>query len=340
MHPVDSVKAKQFRMFWKQITPHVNMRWYQYFGHATGHHDAHFVPLDIYYLYLEPALNNLKMTKAYGDKNAYDRIYPNIKKPKVFVRGINGHLFDVDYAPMPRHQAEEANFIDLQFGPGVTRAIIKPAIESGRGLNVQLLQFDNGRLYLGGKVVSIDGLLLAYKGDFVIQECITQHHLTARFNQSSVNSIRVFTYRSVRNEEIIPLHFMQRIGSTGSLTDGALCLGIRSDGQYEPRCYDTSGNHYTSVNGLDLESLDAFPFVDKLREVALAVAAMNNHARLLGIDLAIDESGEVVFVEVNNQSVGIHKTQLSGGPLFKEYCPEVVSYCKEKKRTFFFYAEQ
>ncbi|MCK7537993.1 MAG: hypothetical protein MZV63_47075 [Marinilabiliales bacterium] len=56
----------------------------------------------------------------------------------------------------------------------------------------------------------------------------------ARFNESSLNTVRILTYRSVRNEDVFVLHRLLRAGRRGSVVDnqasGGIACAIDNDG--------------------------------------------------------------------------------------------------------------
>jgi hypothetical protein len=70
---------------------------------------------------------------------------------------------------------------------------------------------------------------------FVLQERIRQHPWFAAWNQSSLNTIRMMTYRSVVDNAVHPLGAVVRFGRPGSLVDnqaaGGLTCGVLKNGK-------------------------------------------------------------------------------------------------------------
>ena len=84
-------------------------------------------------------------------------------------------------------------------------------------------------------VTTLPQLFGLYGGNFIIQKYIDQHHWFARFNESSLNTVRVLTYRRIKNEEAVVLHRLLRAGRPGSVVDnqasGGIACAIDTDGR-------------------------------------------------------------------------------------------------------------
>ena len=66
---------------------------------------------------------------------------------------------------------------------------------------------------------------LHYGQNFILQECFRQSDFTVRFNPSSVNTIRIGTYRDLKGQIHI-LRAIMRIGANGSEVDNAHAGGM------------------------------------------------------------------------------------------------------------------
>jgi hypothetical protein len=330
---------KKFRQLWKPLAGRVHSGWATHFASLNGIADARYVPVNVYYVHVEPLLNNKRYTAAYDDKNAYDLLFPEILRPRVLLRCMDGVFFDRDYRIV-----DKTGVAGTLQALGVTDPgdlILKPSIGGGMGRGVLKLSFEKGVINgPDGMPMTLERLRDLGGNNFLVEEFLEQHASLSRLNPSSLNTIRVFTYRSIADERIIPLHFLQKVGSPGCITDLNYRVGMQADGTYNGFCIGPGGRRYTEVNGIGLSSLEPFPFMKALSECAVKVAKRCIHSRVLGLDMAADKAGRIHFIEVNNSGIGIEKIQLNNGPLFGEYTQEVLDYCLKNKRTYNYFFER
>ena len=100
---------------------------------------------------------------------------------------------------------------------------------SGGGQDVRKIELANKILKINPSITAvkdIKDLINYYKRDFVVQEYLEQDSLFKQFNPTSLNTVRILTYRSLGNEEIIPLHRILRIGGPGNVVDNQTMGGI------------------------------------------------------------------------------------------------------------------
>ncbi|WP_156820455.1 sugar-transfer associated ATP-grasp domain-containing protein [Thioalkalivibrio thiocyanodenitrificans] len=333
-HAPDRSGMAEHEAVWSPVARRVDPVWYRIYGHVFGRGDIRFIPLDVYYVLVEPVLNNARFSLAFGDKNGYDLCHGDLRKPRDFIRHIEGSYYDRSYRRIPE-DALQASFlpeglIDADTGT----VLVKPAIDTRQGQWIRKLWFRDGMLHdATGCVVTLATLARDYRRDFLVQECIRQHACTARFNDSSVNSLRVYTYRSVDDDTVIPLHVLQKVGVAGHLVDQGLRIGVRPSGHYNPFCTDENGTRYDAVNGMALGAIEPFPFMDELRKQAVEVAERFIHQRVLGLDFAVREDGEILLLEANTRFIGLDNLQFHHGPLFGEFTQEVIDFCRSAPRT-------
>ncbi len=80
------------RAFWSRFGVSIDPEWHGIYSATSGRSDARFVPEDIYYALLEPALNVLEQAPAYSDKNVYERLFPDVCVPTALLRRM-GELY-------------------------------------------------------------------------------------------------------------------------------------------------------------------------------------------------------------------------------------------------------
>ena len=88
---------KQYRERWLVLSNFVFSKYYNVYSSISGKDDINYVPENIFYLVIEPILNDNSMSRAYADKNFYDRLPFSNLFPKTFVRNIEGEFYDHNY---------------------------------------------------------------------------------------------------------------------------------------------------------------------------------------------------------------------------------------------------
>ena len=320
------------KALWQKLSHNVKTDCLKIYGNITGDWDYRFIPESIYYSRIEPCLNNKAFAKCYTDKNSYSFFLKEFKFPETIISNIEGVFYNNKFETISGEQVK--NILD-----GQDRFIIKPAVDSGGGKSVSLWVKKDGVFVSDeGGMFNPGELFKKYNKNFIIQEAIHQHPFYSKFNSTSVNTVRILTYRSVKDNQIHLLHCILRVGASGKITDnqasGGFACGVTDDGFLTGKAVDKYGNRYSSVNGIMLEKGIRLEGIDELMTIAKAVASKYYYSRLLGFDLCVDENNNSRIIEVNNLNNEINFFQMLNGSLFKEFTDEVVSYCANEKRSF------
>lgn len=320
---------------WNGYGTKINTDWLRVYISISGINDFRFIPENIYYSEIEPRLNNKTFSKAYTDKNSYHRIIRNDVLPEILLRSISGIFYTQDYM-----RIENANlyFDNIEASRSY---IIKPSIEGGGGLDVRRVEFTGKQLIITpviDGISSIEELFKYYKRDFVIQEYVKQHSFYYQFNSSSLNTVRILTYRSLRNEEIVILQRVFRIGRPGSIVDnqasGGIACGINSEGILSNFGVDKSGNKHFESGSCKFERAGKLQSIESIDSLAIELAGNFRYSRLLGMDFAVDVKGKVLLIEINDSSNEINFYQMNNGPLFGDKSEEVADFCKREPKSF------
>ena len=180
-------------------------------------------------------------------------------------------------------------------------------------------------------------LLEVYKNNFILQEKIIQHPFYANLNQSSLNTARMFTYRSIKDNCVTPLQSVLRFGKPGSLVDnqasGGFSVGISSNGLLNDFYVSKWGikNPFSDKNIIRQKS--EVPGFFQMKEIACLIAKKYYFHRLLGFDFTFTESNEVKLLEINCKNLEINFLQMSNGPLFGDFTDEIIEYCLHNKKS-------
>lgn len=329
--PAPEILSRHLK-FWKVFGHKVNSAWLRIYGNTSGIWDYRFVPESHYYTVVEPCLNDKSYAKAYTDKNFYSVILKDFRRPASILHNAGGEFYDNRLQPI---DSDTIEYLLKTAG----RFIIKPATDSGGGKGVSLITVQDDRFIseTGGEFNQAE-LLKKYSRNFVVQEVIAQHPFYENFNNTSLNTVRILTYRSCADNSIHILHSLLRVGRRGSITDnqasGGFACGLSDEGTITGIAVDKYGNTYNEVNSVPLIKGTKLPGIELIKRTAIAIASRFPYARLLGLDLCLDKESQCLVIEVNNVNNEINFFQMTGGPLFKEFTEEVISFCLTHRRSF------
>jgi len=285
-----------------------------------------YIPLGLYYSFIEPVLNNRLLTAAIKDKNFYQLFMKDIPAPKTITRKINGIYYNEDFQQI----VPDDEFIS-ELNKNYDKLILKPSVESGAGKSIYLFQKKNN--FLSDNNVKLSSVFFSsYKPDFIIQEFVNQHPYFKKFNPSSNNTIRIFTYRSVKNDCINVLHTLLRIGKEGSYLDhdnfGGVAISIKGNFHFNECSYTIDGDKKTIYNDISFKDEGKVPYISEIQNLAKQIAGKIFYARLLAMDFTIDENGKPLLLEINCWNNGVSQYQMNNGSLFNEFTLEILEYCK------------
>ena len=310
--------------FKKHFGRDVPTYWHQYLYSRNGIYSEKYIPASIYFSSIIFCLNNFRFGPAYADKAFYDTLFPDVNRPLTYVKNINGFFYE-SKGPISREEAIE-RCQDLE------GAVIKPSIFGHWGKGVKLFHTDGGFIPELNKDVS--GLFSEYRRNFIIQSKLAQHPDLARLNPSSVNTIRVLSYR--KGNEVIILYAVIRIGRLGKNVDNETSGGIKADinlitGQIKGPAsgsptekdmdYTDSG---VLVDGYQIPSFEKI--LDFVKDLHLRLP----YFRLVGWDISVDTDGNPVMIEWNRSA---ELSQVAHGPAFGEYTEEILAEALKSKNT-------
>ena len=332
---ISSEKIQYHKKLWKDLNNRTNIKWYKVFASINGIDDPRYITEYDYHFNVELRLNHKGFSEAYSDKNSYHRNFMNELLPQIYLRNINGVFYTEKY--------EYTGFEDamLLIPDCIEKCITKKSTESGGGRGIELFTRNNAEwVSRDGEKLSVSYLDKQYGSNYIIQEYIDQHPYFSQFNQSSLNTVRLFTYRSVVSNEVIPLHAVLRIGKPGSLVDnqasGGIACGVKENGKLNSFAINKKGEKFDHFNTIVFSNADPVFKFDEIVKICLPLANQFYYHRLLGFDFCVDHRGNIRLIEVNNKNNETNFFQMNNGPLFGEYTDEIISYCKNSKRNFNF----
>jgi len=325
-----------YTFYWSKFTNKPSLKYLRSMISISGVKSFLYVQEDIQYNYIEPILNNRAFSLAYNDKNFFEKYLSNYKDyfPETILRSINGCLLDKDY-----------NYIEYEQGIEIMKKlsqsstyILKQATETGGGESIRKIVKDNNNIIINSHMYNyfefINKLISSYNKTFILQKRINQLPWFSLFNESSVNTVRLYIYRSVIDNKIIPLHAYIRFGNKGSITDnssqGGLTCGINKNGILNNFAITKYGEKLYNNEGVKQYKGTEVPYFFDMVNLAQSIAPLFLHHRLLGFDFSVDINGNIVLLEINNLYIGIINQQMNNGPLYGDFTEEIINYCKDK----------
>ena len=316
-------QKKEIQDFYKGIIgKKVTLYSHEYFYSRTGIYSKEYVPKSLYHVELQPKANMVPYRNAYADKNMCDILLPNVKHPHTILKRMNGYFY-FENKPVSKQEA-------ISLCQNITHAIIKPVLNHS-GAGVKGLEIKNGVTNLNGWTV--EQLFDKYGNNFQIQERLKQHERMNLLNATSVNTIRILTYRS--DMEILIIYSVVRIGRQGQVVDNQSAGGISAIigedgklGKYAFGGYSDDKVEKTD-SGTILEGFE-LPSYSKAIETVKRLHYQLPFFNLIGWDIAIDEEGDPVVIEWNADP-GL--SQSAYGPGFGKYTERILRELWPRKNS-------
>ena len=312
--------------FKKHFGREVPTYWHQYLYSRNGLWSEKYIPASIYNSELIHRLNKFQFRHAYVDKGFYDTLFYDINRPKTIVKNVNGYYYD---GQQPLTEVEA-----IKRCSNLKEAIIKPSLGGTWGEGVKLIQSNDG--IVTNMNCTIKDLFTSYKQSFIIQERLQQHPEMSKLNPTSLNTIRVMTYR--RGDEIVVLYAIVRIGRKGQVIDNETAGGIKADINLQ------TGRIKGCAIGSPKESLmpvtdvgtptDGYqiPCFDKILDVVKEMHYRLPYFNLIGWDMSVDREGKPALIEWNRAA---ELSQVAHGPAFGDLTEEILSDAMHRENTRF-----
>ena len=315
MAPGFNYKAhkKELSPYYEQRGFKVSMMFDDYYSQLNGVHSDTYLPMDVYYFYVIPALNRHDFFAPYLDKNIYSELFPDVKQPISVIKNIHSHYY---------HDGQEISMDDAitLVAEYDKEMIIKPTVETCNGDGVEGIGNHNSD--------NVKALFDRYSINFIVQEKVIQHPDIQCVNPSSLNTMRLYTFRHLDGTYSFLYPFASlRFGDKGAVKDniskGGGCCCIDANGVVDDRvCRYKSMEVYSlkQITGVENLVIPNYPVVvDTL---------LRMHRRLpyfdyIGWDITVLPDGSPLLIEYN-LAPAIEIPQMLVGPMFGEYLDEVI----------------
>lgn len=318
-------QKKEVQEFYKSIIGReVDLYSHEYFYSRTGVFTKEYVPTNLYHCELLPKANNRKLSPAYGDKNMCDILFPDENQPKTILKNMNGYFYYEGKA-VSREDA-------IRLCSNLENVVVKPTLLS-EGKGIQRINIKNGVVDKTGE--SVAKLFDGYSKNFQIQECIQQHERMSALNPTSVNTMRILSYRS--GMEILIIYSVVRIGRLGSDVDnqcaGGISTVITKDGKLGSKAFGgfSTDNVTKTDTGVILDGYQ-LPSYDKALAMVKRLHLRLPFFDIVGWDIAIGLDGEPVLIEFNTNP-GLSQSAFCSG--MGEYTERIIRELWPKKNSLF-----
>ncbi|PKD43260.1 sugar-transfer associated ATP-grasp domain-containing protein [Rhodohalobacter barkolensis] len=310
------VKEKAHREYWSDFQSTFRPDTLRICEAISGDADPKIIPEEIFQADIEPSLNRIPEAHYLGNKSLYNRWFSEGIFPKDYLHNIDGELLDTNYNSVKPENLKE---LAEQFH---YPAILKPNMDSWGGNAIHFVENSEELL-----------TKIKEKKNFVVQERITQNEIQSRLHPPSLNTVRVYLYKSVIDNKTHIVNIAQRMGNGGALDNvasGGLISLVRENGRLHGYALDRYGQKFKThpVTGLAFDQ--ALPEFKKLKNLALEVGSKMFQLRVVGLDLCYDSSGSWRIIEINTKGHSIRFSQYPGQPFFGEFMDEVKQYCIER----------
>lgn len=318
-------QKKEIQDYYKSlIGKKVQTYGHEYFYSRTGHFSKDYVPGNIYQCDLLPKANDFRLKAAYGDKNMCDIIFHDENVARSILKNMNGYYY---YEGRPVSEEEAISLCN-----NMDNVIIKPSRES-KGHGVQLFDVKEGITTISGK--SIRQLFKDYKQNFLIQKRVRQHAAMAALNPTSLNTLRILSYRS--GMEVLIIYSVVRIGRKGQVIDNQCAGGISTTISKDGKLGKYAFGGYAEDNIAQTDSgivLDGYqlPSYDKAIEMVKRLHMKLPFFNLIGWDVAIEENGEPILIEFNTRP-GLSQSAFKSG--MGEYTERIIRELWPRPNTWF-----
>lgn len=302
----------------------------EYYSQMSGIRSDLYLTRNIAFNYIYPYLTRYEFIPAYADKNMETRLLDihKVKKeiaihlPETVVNNVNGIFFDQNDNEIDKENAIKIILLHQD------DMIIKPSTGTYGGKGVMKIN----RKELTEK--TIKKLLEQYNSNYTIQQIVKQHPDLASFNESSVNTIRIVTFRNSQKKRRI-LYSLIRYGGKGAINDN-VCSGggftvINPNGKLKNRIKHV----YKTMKcpTLQPEAINEIPYWNRIKEAALLLHGKLPHFDIVGWDFSLTSEGIPVLIEYNiRPGVGL---QQAVGPMFtQEELDDIMSKVSKMKAQF------
>ncbi len=236
-------------------------------------------------------------TTIMRDKCVFDGVFSKVLEKKNMVKNVailkNRHFYSVDDVNREIPLNSLADFFN---SIGNCRLAVKPAFGTGGG-HIRIIDVSDGKI-IDGECEYDPNTWISHMMDrdttLLFQEYIYQHPFYAAFNQESCNTVRVVSFNTGDDVELLPITL--RYGDAGANVDnlsaGGWLLGIDQEGKLK----DFTVNKIKKQIKHGLSNAGAvLPFYEEIRLLAIKCHRQIPEIFTIGWDFAVTANGPILI---------------------------------------------
>ena len=311
MPELSSSEKKAIDDVWNKYCK-VDYNWFRFYKFSTGKFSPYYIPMEVFNAYICRKLNNSDTLgrSHLEEKNYFDLIFSDVKRPSVVGRNINDQYLDKNFNPLTEEELVSSCLQQEDL-------VVKTSWGSCQGIGVDVfLRTDDN---FEDKVITS---IKKHKRNFIVQNKVTQNSKMASLNKDSVNSIRLTTLLWEGDVKVLASHV--RVGVAGNRVDnlhvplGFVCGVDVKTGRFLSPGFDKENNpHKNLPNGMQIEGFEV-PYFENIKEASKRLHYRVANTRIIGWDFTVDEEGNPILIECNMGLPGNAFHQLTTGPIFGE----------------------
>lgn len=281
---------------------------HSFYKEKTGVFNFRYMPVDLYYCFIDPYYNDWKIASVLDNKCKYRNMFAKIGQPITYFSRINNIWIDSNFNLI----SKEKIFALLK---DIDEIVIKQANDSEGGKNIFFIKGKGNDNIVEEFIVAINLI----KKDIVVQESIKQCEALKAINPSSINTIRVLSLLNQQEVKIYSTILRMGVGKSrvDNISQGGLACGIDMNGKLKEVAYNYKGEKYyrhptTNIDFQDIE----IPNYDKVHSLVKRAHPYIPNFRLVSWDIAINDDNNPLLLEANLCYGELNLHQLNNGPIF------------------------
>lgn len=311
--PCNSQTENEHKKLWSDFRNKPDVTTLRISKNISGVSNPRIIPEDIYRADVEPTLITDKSVDYLGIKSFYNQWFSSGVFPRDIFHCIDGQYLNADLN-MSSYEEFKSRAGRIEYP-----VILKPNKDTYGGMDINIVKSAEELLHLAKQ-----------RKNFIVQNKIEQHNFFNELYSKSLNTIKVFLYRSVNDNKLHILSMALRMGKDGSLDNeaaGGINTFINDDGTLNGYAIDKYGNKHMQHPNTKLTFDFKIPDFEKLKTLSLKIGNKVFYTRIFALDACYDKNGNWRIIELNTYGQSIRFSQYGGQPFFGKFTDEVIEHC-------------
>lgn len=297
------------------------------FANLLNNKDVRVMPQFFYRKKFLNVFNDNAMNDMYRDKGLYDILIDTEQKVYNVLKFTRGQYITDTNKFICEKEALNILLDDQD------EYILKPS-DTNNGKGITKLKVINDKMFIDDKEVNLQDLTEIFGYNYLIQRVIKQHQVMAEPHPSSVNTLRMATFRW--KGKIHNLYTFARFGHSGNIKDnagaGGLVVGVQNDGTFMD--YGIVSSQIVHEHPTTNKKISDFGRIPNMHEINKFARDLHKDLLLqnyVAWDIAINEEGTPIFIENNFYgSSWINQIALNKS-MFGDITDEVLQHISENE---------